>query len=83
MIRLGIDLDGGDFKAEQNIGAVLKYAKKNKDVEIYAFSKDQLQNIPSLKNLTIVKCEDYINENDSILALRKKSKAAMVQLLII
>jgi len=80
-IKLGIEIDGGDFSSRENLPTVIEFAKNNKDTIIYVFSKDNLEKHINQKNINFVKCENQIDEDDSILTIRKKKNSSMIKMI--
>ncbi|NQX84051.1 MAG: phosphate acyltransferase PlsX [Mycoplasmataceae bacterium] len=81
MIKIGIDLDGGDFNATHNIKAVEDYLSKsiNKDVKVYGYTKDDITF--KHNNFILVKCVDYISDDDTIISFRRKKESSMVKMI--
>lgn len=81
MIKIGIDLDGGDFDATHNIKAVENYLSKSieKDVKVYGYTKDNIEF--KHNNFILVKCTNFISDDDSIISFRRKKESSMVKMI--
>ena len=78
MMNLAIDAMSGDLGSKPVVEAVKEFIKDNKDVRLQVVGKEEeLSELQSLKQVTIIDAKDVMGMTESILAVRRKKESSM------
>ncbi len=78
MINLAIDAMSGDLGSKPVVEAIKEFVKNNKDVHLKVVGKEEeLTELQSLKEVTIIDARDVMEMTESILAVRRKKESSM------